>query len=100
MFAGLQAKAMAIGAVVLTVLAFFVRLKVVTAQRDKAKAVAGTLKVQAKREKKIKKKKREEDVRLLKELTSIEEEIKKDGDLPGDGSGFGGVEGFNDANKY
>ena len=96
---GLQAKAMAIGAVVLAVLAFFLRLKVVTAQRDKAKAVAGTLKVQAQREKKIKKKKREEDVRLLKELTSIEEEIK-DADLPGDDDGFDGVDGFNDANDY
>ena len=91
---GLQAKAIALGAIALAVLGFFVRLKVVTAQRDKAKQKAAVLQARATVASKQKKKKREEDVRLLGELTSLEEEIKKDD------TGFHGVEGFNDANKF
>ena len=90
---GLQAKAIALGAIALAVLGFFVRLKVVTAQRDKAKAKAAVLQTRATVASKQKKRKREEEKQLLKELASIEEEIKKDDD-------FEGVEGFNDANDY
>jgi len=91
-FAGLQAKAMALGAIALAVLGFFVRLKVVTAQRDRAQEKAAVLASRATVASKQKKRKREEEKQLHQELSSIEKELKKDS--------FDGVDGFNDANDY
>jgi hypothetical protein len=91
---GLQAKAAAIGAAVLVVLGFLLRLKMVTHQRDKAKVVAETLKARhhvAVVQKKIK---REEEKKLLKELSSIEKEIEKDDDE------FQGVDNLTNSNDF
>ena len=44
MLLGLKAKALALGAIVLTVLGFFLRLKIVTKQRDEAKKEAAKYK--------------------------------------------------------
>ena len=91
---GMKAKFAAFGAALLVVLGFFVRLKLVTRQRDKATAVAETLKSRNKVIVEQKKIKREEEVKLLEELTSINKELKKEGEE------FDGLDNFNDPNDY
>ena len=91
---GLQAKLAALGAALLVVLGFFVRLKMVTRQRDKATTVAETLKARVHVQRTKEKIKREEEATLLKEIASIEEELKKSDEE------FKGVENFNDPNDF
>ena len=91
---GLQAKAAAVGAAVLVILGFIVRLKLVTHQRDKAVTVAETLKARHHVAVVQKKLKREEEKKLIAEITEIEADLAKDGE------DFTGVEGFNDPNKF
>ncbi len=91
---GMQAKMAAFGAALLVVLGFFVRLKLVTSQRDKAVATASVLKSRNKVIVEQKKIKREEEVTLLKELTSIKEELEKDDEE------FQGLDNFNKPNDF
>lgn len=91
---GIQAKLAALGAALLVVLSFFVRLKIVTSQRDRATKVAAVLKSRNNVIVEQRKIKREEEATLLKELASIEEELKKPEEE------FKGVENFNDPNDF
>jgi hypothetical protein len=79
----LKAKGMMIGGIVLAALAFFVRLKIVTAQRDKAQAKADSLgaalHVEHVRKKIIKEIGKEEVLRredLLKEIKKDDKDYK------------------------
>ncbi len=91
---GIQAKAAAFGAALLVILSFVVRLRIVTRQRDKATAVASVLKARNKVVVEQKKIKREEEVKLVNQLTSIEETLAKEGE------DFEGMDNFNDPNKF
>lgn len=91
---GFKAKAAAFGAAALTILAFVVRLKFVTMQRDEATKVAETLKHRNKVIVDQRKIKREEEKQLLGELSKIKEEIEKPDEE------FEGLENFNEPNDF
>lgn len=91
---GLQAKAAALGAFALVAIGFFVRLRVVTRQRDKATAVASVLKTRNKVVVEQKRIKREEEKRIIDDLVEIEVELAKSDEE------FEGLENFNEPNKF
>jgi hypothetical protein len=70
---GLKAKLIGLGALLLTVLGFFVRLKVVKHQRDKFEHQAKTFKAKAVQEKKI----NTLDGEVHSDLARVKQEAKK-----------------------
>lgn len=91
---GLQAKAAALGAAVLVVLGFFIRLKIVTAQRDKAKVVVKTLKARHHVQKVQQKIKREEEKKLVSRKADIIKQLEKPDEE------FNGVDNLTNSNDY
>ena len=87
-------KLMALGAGLLTVLAFFVRLKVVTAQRDKAKQDVETLKVAVHVEKVRKKESLERTEKLYSHRVEIMKEVEKND------KDFKGLDNLSDSNDW
>ena len=74
MLAGLKAKALALGAIVLTVLGFFLRLKIVTKQRDKAKQTAAKYKSWSERQTKT----TEADAEIESKYSDLKRATKQD----------------------
>jgi len=91
---GLQAKAAAFGAAAFVVLAFLLRLKIVTAQRDRAKVVAETLKARHHVVKVQEKIKREEEKKLISRKADIIKQLEKPDEE------FDGVDNLTDSNKF
>lgn len=91
---GLQAKAAALGAAVLVILGFLLRLKIVTAQRDKAQVVAETLKARHHVQKVQKKIKREEEKKLVSRKADIIKQLEKPDEE------FNGVDNLTNSNDY
>ena len=84
----------ALGAALLVILGFLLRLKMVTNQRDKAKVVAETLKARhhvAIVQKKIK---REEEKKLYSRKAAIKREIEKDE------PDFKGIDNLSNSNDF
>ena len=75
---GLKAKLAGLGALLLVVLGFFVRLKIVTAQRDSAVINAEVLKRRVIQHKQSQKIIRDEAVKLHSRTASIAKEIEKE----------------------
>lgn len=94
MWVGLQAKLAAAGAIALAVLAVFVRLKVVTHQRDKAVVVAETLKARVHVQKVQKKIAKKEKEKLVSRRADIIKEIKKKDE------DFTGLDNLNNPNDF
>lgn len=90
----IQAKLYAAGAIALAVLGFFVRLKVVTAQRDRAVVVADTMKARVHVQQTQKKIAREEKKRLVSRRADIIREIQKDEE------NFKGLDNLNKPNDF
>ncbi len=74
MLLGLKAKALAAGAILLTVLGFFLRLKIVTKQRDKAKQTAAKYKSWSERQTQT----AEGDAEIDQEFSDLKRASKKD----------------------
>ena len=74
MFSGLKAKALALGALLLTILGFFLRLKIVTKQRDKAKQRAAKYKAWSERQTKTS----EVEAEIGNKYSDLKREVKKD----------------------
>jgi thymidine kinase len=91
---GLKAKAAAFGAAALVVLGFLLRLKIVTAQRDRAIVVAETLKARHHVVKVQAKIKREEEKKLISRKADIIKQLEKSDEE------FDGVDNLTDSNKF
>ena len=89
-----KTKAAALGAFALIAISFFVRLKIVSSQRDKARSLALELKRRNNSIVEQKKLKRKEEKKLLKELKKINEELEKEGE------DFDGLDNFNAPNDF
>ena len=91
---GLQAKLAALGAALLVVLSFFVRLQAVKNQRDKAVQQRDVLKARHHVSRTQKKIKREEEKKLVSRRAEIVKELEKDADS------FKGVDNLTNSNDY
>ena len=96
----LKSKLVGLGAAILVVLAFFVRLQTVKNQRDKAKVKADTLEASAHAERVKKKITREEEREGVSRRETIRKKVKEleKGDVKDED--FEGVDNLTDPNDY
>jgi C4-dicarboxylate-specific signal transduction histidine kinase len=91
---GLRAKLAALGAALLAVLFFFLRMQSLKNQRDRAREERDVLKARSHVARVQKKIKREEEKRLVSRKADLVKELEKEGD------DFKGVDNLTDSNDF